>query len=204
MVVDLPLKASGYLVGLTRRAVRWIDVRRQSRMCVLGAETQLLDGARIHNFRGAAASIAIGDGCRVAGELLVFAHGGQIRIGNACYIGQNSRIWSARSVSIGNHVLISHNVNIHDTNSHAMSAAARRAHIDAIFRRGHPADLPDVADAPITIGDDVWIGFNAIVLKGVNIGRGAVVGAGSVVTKDVAPFSVVVGAPARVVGSALE
>ena len=51
----------------------------------------------------------------------------------------------------------------------------------------------------ITIADDVWIGANAVVLGGVEIGRGAVVGAGSVVTKDVSPLAVVAGVPARVI-----
>ena len=55
--------------------------------------------------------------------------------------------------------------------------------------------------APVDIEDDVWIGFNAIILKGVTIGRGAVVAAGSVVTKNVAPFTVVGGNPARLIRS---
>lgn len=54
-------------------------------------------------------------------------------------------------------------------------------------------------NAPIVIGDDVWIGAGAIILKGVTIGSGAIVGAGSVVIKDVAPRDIVVGNPARVV-----
>ena len=53
------------------------------------------------------------------------------------------------------------------------------------------------------IEDDVWIGFNAIILKGVRVGRGAVVGAGSVITKDVEPYTIVVGNPQRVTGKSL-
>jgi maltose O-acetyltransferase len=51
--------------------------------------------------------------------------------------------------------------------------------------------------APIKIEDDVWVGFQAIILPGVTIGRGSIVGAGAVVTKDVPPYTVVVGVPAR-------
>jgi len=53
------------------------------------------------------------------------------------------------------------------------------------------------------IEDDVWIGFNAIILKGVRVGRGAVVGAGSVITKDVEAYTIVVGNPQRVTGKSL-
>ena len=52
---------------------------------------------------------------------------------------------------------------------------------------------------PVTIGHDTWIGHNAVILPGVNIGLGAVVGAGAVVAKDVAPYTIVVGVPAKVV-----
>jgi maltose O-acetyltransferase len=60
--------------------------------------------------------------------------------------------------------------------------------------------MDDLPSAPITIEDDAWLGFNSVVLRGVTIGAGAIVGAASVVTKDVMPFSVVAGNPARIVG----
>jgi acetyltransferase-like isoleucine patch superfamily enzyme len=60
--------------------------------------------------------------------------------------------------------------------------------------------LDDVASAPVVLEDDAWIGFNATILKGVIIGQGAVVGASSVVTKDVVAYTVVAGSPATVVG----
>ena len=58
---------------------------------------------------------------------------------------------------------------------------------------------PDVIRKPIVIKDKAWIGFNSIILKGVTIGEGAIVGAGSVVTKDVPPYTIVAGNPARIV-----
>jgi acetyltransferase-like isoleucine patch superfamily enzyme len=65
-------------------------------------------------------------------------------------------------------------------------------------------DMSSVDMAPITIHDDVWLGFNAIVLKGVTIGRGAIIGAATVITKDVPEFAIMVGNPARQVGTASE
>lgn len=83
-------------------------------------------------------------------------------------------------ITIGNGVLIGHNVVLATLNHDP--APARRAWL-------HPA--------PIVIGDRVWIGSNATVLPGVTIGDGAIVAAGAVVTKDVAPNTVVAGVPAR-------
>jgi maltose O-acetyltransferase len=69
----------------------------------------------------------------------------------------------------------------------------------AILTLGHQTQSPDFADCggDVVIGDRVWIGYRAIVLAGVRLGEGAVVGAGAVVTRDVEPFTVVAGAPAR-------
>ena len=72
----------------------------------------------------------------------------------------------------------------------------------AMLTLGHDPRSPEFADrgGPVTIGDHVWIGFRAIVLPGVTIGEGAVVGAGAVVSRDVEPFTIVAGNPARPIG----
>jgi len=72
----------------------------------------------------------------------------------------------------------------------------------ALLTLGHEPNAPDFADrgGPVTIGDRVWIGYRAIVLPGVEIGEGAVIGAGSVVARNVPPFAIVVGSPAQIVG----
>lgn len=96
-------------------------------------------------------------------------------------------ICSAERVTIGNHVVIGANTVISDTDFHPLDPEMRR--------------LGDTGTktAPIEIEDDVFIGMNCLILKGVTIGRGSVVGAGSVVTRDVAAYTVVGGNPARVV-----
>lgn len=72
----------------------------------------------------------------------------------------------------------------------------------AILTLGHDPRSPDFADrgGPVRVGDHAWIGFRAIVLPGVRIGEGAVVGAGAVVSRDVAAFTIVAGNPARTIG----
>ena len=69
-----------------------------------------------------------------------------------------------------------------------------------IISSGHPKQIADISSAPVVIKDEAWIGFNATILKGVTIGRGAVVGAASVVTKDVADYTIVAGNPAKAIG----
>jgi acetyltransferase-like isoleucine patch superfamily enzyme len=134
---------------------------------------------------------------------MTFAHGGKIEIGSWCYVGENSRIWSASLVQIGNRVLIAHGVNIFDNLTHPLNAAERHKQIQEMFTRGHPRQL-DLDERPVRIEDDAWIGAGAFVMRGVKIGARAIVAAGSVVTKDVAADVVVAGNPALVVKSVAE
>ena len=142
--------------------------------------------------------IQLGANTIVSGELLVFAHGGQIEIGDWCYVGEGSRIWSGARISIGNRVMISHNVNIFDNLTHPLSPIDRHEHFKAIYSHGHPRNI-SLGDRPISIEDDAWIAAGAIILRGITIGRGAIVGAGAVVTRSVEPMSTVAGNPARVI-----
>jgi acetyltransferase-like isoleucine patch superfamily enzyme len=132
----------------------------------------------------------------ILGELLTFAHGGQIQIGAWCYVGEGTRIWSASRVTIGDRVLIAHNVNIFDSLTHPVGAGARHRQFQAIVTSGHPKEI-DLGERAISIGSDAWIGANAIVLRGVMIGTGGIVGAGAVVTRNVPEYTIVAGNPAR-------
>jgi acetyltransferase-like isoleucine patch superfamily enzyme len=157
--------------------------------------------ARVLNVRKVREAIQVGKSSMILGELLTFAHAGSIEIGDHCYVGENSRIWSADKIQIGNRVLISHNVNIHDTDGHPINPQARHKHFLEITTRGHPEINVGIPAASIAIGDDVWVGFNATILKGVSIGEGAIIGACSVVTKDVLPYTIVAGNPAKLIKS---
>lgn len=140
--------------------------------------------------------IRIGGSSIIQGELLVFRHGGRISVGQSCFIGHGTRIWSASAIRIGDRVMISHSVNIFDNLTHPLEARKRALHFEQISTTGHPAVI-DLGERPVHIEDDAWIAAAAIVLRGVTIGRGAIVGAGAVVTRDVPPFSIVGGNPAR-------
>jgi acetyltransferase-like isoleucine patch superfamily enzyme len=148
--------------------------------------------AIFHNNQNNQKKIRIGSNCFIKGELLIFKHGGEILIGDHCFIGEGSRIWSAKKIVVGNRVLISHNVNILDNISHPLNAQLRHEDYLHILSKGLQESV-DLREAEVIIEDDAWIGFNSIILKGVRIGKGAIVGAGTIVTKDVPDFAVVVG-----------
>lgn len=154
----------------------------------------------IQNFAKRPELIRLGKNTHIRGELLVFGYGGRIEIGDNTFLGEGSRIWSGEEIKIGHHVLISHNVNIVDTNSHEINHLERaQGFVDITTKGAHPTEKGSILTKAIVIEDYAWISFNAIILKGVTIGKGAIVAAGSVVTKDVAPFTLVAGNPATFV-----
>lgn len=148
---------------------------------------------------GAAERLVVGAHASVRGELRVMTGSGRIAIGHHTYIGPSTRIWAKESITIGNFVLISHVVDIIDNNSHSLAWSDRREELIDLFERGREIDFSRVDSAPVVIEDDVWIGAKSTILKGVHIGRGAVVAAASVVTQDVAPYTLVAGNPLRVI-----
>lgn len=135
----------------------------------------------------------------IRGALEIQRENGIIEIGSNCYIGDHTRIWAAENIKIGNNVLIAHNVNIFDNDTHPVDYKDRRNDAENIIFHGVRKNYPSLKSKAIDIGDDVWIGCNSIILKGVKIGNGSIIAAGSVVTKSVPPFSLVAGNPAKIV-----
>jgi acetyltransferase-like isoleucine patch superfamily enzyme len=166
--------------------------------CRLEKGAFLSHTARIRNALGDSSQIVIGANSHVRGELMIFAHGGRISIGEWCYVGVGTRIWSGASIEIGSRVLISHSVNIFDNLTHPIRASERHEQAKQIFTRGHPTDV-FLDDKPIKIADDAWIGACAIIMRGITVGQGSIVAAGAVVTKDVPAYTIVAGNPAVVV-----
>jgi acetyltransferase-like isoleucine patch superfamily enzyme len=167
--------------------------------CILERGATLHRFARIRNKSGDDLHIRIGAHSLIDGEVWTFAQGGNIEIGEWCYVGLGARIWSAASIVIGDRVFIAHNVNIFDNLTHPMHAGARHEQFRAIVTTNrHPKDI-DLGGRAISIGCDAWIGANASILRGVKVGEGAIVGVGAVVTKNVPAYTVVAGNPARVI-----
>src|SRR5580658_1777800 len=181
------------VLAARRRAVSALRTWAARDEAELQPGARLIESGAVYNIRGVRGAIKVGTGSVVAGDLLTLAHGGRIAIGSWCYVGANSRIWSAASIDIGDRVLISHNVNIHDCDSHPREPLMRHRQFVAIATSGHPRGIDGIEAAPIRIEDDAWIGFNVTILKGVTVGARSIVGAGSIVTSDIPVDSVVIG-----------
>lgn len=171
---------------------------RNHQIATIGRSTTFGVGGLISNPSADRNRVCIADGGEIHGTLKVFPASGIIRIGVNCFVGPGGRIWSGNRVVVGDNVLISHDVEIHDSNAHPLSAAARRGQNKSSPWVKSLADI-DVETAPVEIGNDVWIGFRSVILKGVTIGDGAVVAANTLVTADVEPWTLVGGNPMRVI-----
>jgi tetrahydrodipicolinate N-acetyltransferase len=114
----------------------------------------------------------------------IVVDGGELSIGHGTNVNGSARILVRSGVTIGEWCTLSWDCQILDNDFHTMIVDGQRR----------------PSTAPVTIGDRVWVGTNALILKGVTIGDGAVIAAGAVVTKDVPAHAVVAGSPARVVG----
>ncbi len=183
-----------YAIGKIEYGQRLPSIIKENykKICTLQQEVVLGNDAVIINPQQDSSKITIGNYSVVYGELMVDKNGGSIQIGEHCFIGKDSRIWSLSRISIGNRVLISHNVNIHDNDSHSLVANERHLEFLSIFQNKQDKNPPLIDSASIVIEDDVWIGFNATILKGVKIGRGAIVASNALVCKDVEPYTVVI------------
>jgi maltose O-acetyltransferase len=141
---------------------------------------------RGHVFVENRGSIVLGERVRIEGRTvpveLVAWDGAELTVGEQTFLNYGSSLSAHEKVSIGRNCLIGSYVNILDSDYHDM------------LDRTQPGE-----SAPVIIEDDVWIANRALILKGVRIGRGSVIGAGAVVTRDVPPGCFAAGVPARVI-----
>lgn len=147
------------------------------RICRGGVK--LYRGSSIHIVKGSTIDIGKSVSFYQNVKIDLRSAGAQVKIGENTFINRDSKIFCKDIVHIGNRCAISWDVTIMDNDFHYIG--------------------DNDNSKPIYIGDDVWIGCHSLILKGVHIGDGAVIAAGSVVTKDVPSHAVVGGNPAKVI-----
>jgi galactoside O-acetyltransferase len=140
--------------------------------------------------------LKIGDGSIFAGRLAMDRDNAIIGVGPRSFVGKGLLV-AAKSIDIGADVLLSWGVTIVDHQSHSIDFADRAGDVASWLNAKKDWSMVEIA--PVRICDKVWVGFGVSILPGVTVGEGAVVGAASVVTRDVEPWTVVAGNPAKVV-----
>jgi acetyltransferase-like isoleucine patch superfamily enzyme len=148
---------------------------------------------------------SVGEESVVSGNYIFENENGYVEIGNRSFIGGGGKFISIEKISIGNDVLISWGCTIMDNNAHSVKWSERKDDVREWKRGidenkiGYYKNWTYVKSGPVIIEDKAWIGFEVVVLKGVKIGKGAIVASRSVVTKDVPDWTIVAGNPAQVV-----
>lgn len=186
------------IFGAKRRFQKQIDVHDSARFlnCFL-IESRF---AEIKN------KIVVGKDSLLGVQIFLESEDAKIQIGERVYIGK-STIITRNSIKFENDILVAWGVTFYDHDSHSLNHIHRQQDIKQVLdsfnnTNGdylHGKNWSNVNSKPIHVKSNSWIGMNSIILKGVTIGEGAIVGAGSVVTKDVPDWSVVAGNPARVI-----
>ena len=179
------LRGLGAALRSPGKAVQVLRARWQLRRCdVVPLNVRLRGRVKVENY----GRIEIGDRVRIEGVMLpvemVAWKGARLSIGSGTYLNYGVSLSAHREVTIGENCLIGNYAVVMDSDYHDL------------YDRSRPGRAE-----PVVIEDDVWLGLRVTVLKGVRIGRGSVVGAGSVVTDDIPPYSLAFGVPARVVKS---
>lgn len=152
----------------------------------IGPGTVFYGGAKI--YMTPKSNLAIGSRCTLQqGAVLSVAENAQLKVGEHVYFGEYAVISSREGIEIGDHSIIATHTFVVDFD-HDYEAEAESVYYSFKTRK-------------VKIGSHVWIGAGCQILKGVNIGDCSVIGAGSVVTKDIPAYSVAVGNPARVISS---
>jgi acetyltransferase-like isoleucine patch superfamily enzyme len=150
--------------------------------------------------------VTIGNDCMIGGNFTFESPTGEVVIGDRVYLAGGNVI-SVNKVEIEDDVFISWGVYFFDNDSHSLDYRDRiedmTNHLND-WRQGHgnynlSKDWTKVRSAPIKVCRHAWIGMEAFILKGVTIGEGAIVGAASVVTRDVEPWTIVGGNPAKLI-----
>lgn len=149
----------------------------------VGAGLVCTSWPRLFSARG---RMVIGDRVCIGKAFLGVVPGARLFIGHGTSINDYVILSANYGIEIGSNVMIAERVSIHDFDHQYASTEV-------------PMNSQGVTGAPVKIGDDVWVGCGAVILKGVTIGRGAIIGANAVVIRDIEEYAVAVGVPARTI-----
>jgi len=167
---------------------------------VAGAGTTIVGDVAFKRFHSQRPNgLVIGAHCTMDGVQFAVGEAGTVAIGDYCYF-TNVVLLCELALRIGDYVVIGWNTTIADTDFHPLAPALRIADAVACSPLGQGRPRPPIPRREVVIDDDVWIGPNATILKGVHIGAGSFIEPGALVTRNVPPRSRVSGNPAEVVG----
>ncbi|MEL7633362.1 MAG: acyltransferase [Sporomusa sphaeroides] len=185
------------IVNLLKKIVRRLTVSRNHISSLVEGNIQMDSTAKValHNILTKNDCLfRIGKKSIFEGHIYFEREGASVIIGDRTFVGGSS-ILCAENITIGDDVLIAFGITIADHNSHSIYFEERANDVEMWYEG--KKDWTYVKMHPVKICNKAWIGMHSIILKGVTIGEGAVIGAGSVVTRDVPPYTVVAGNPAR-------
>ena len=161
-------------------------------------KAQLLN-VKINNTTKDKNNIIFGDNCNVSCSITL-NNKGTITISD--YVFMNFvKMRIDHHLTIGSHCLFGPNVILWDTDNHPLSASARWIQAEELATKFPLSKSYEAGGGSITIEDNVWLGMDSLVLGGVKIGKGSIVAARSVVTKNVDPYTIVAGIPAKRIGT---
>lgn len=144
-------------------------------------------------------ALIVGNNCTMEGVHFAVGEDGYIEIGDYCYF-TNAVLLCELEIKIGSYVVIGWNATIADTDFHPIAPAERIADAIACSPLGKNLPRPEIVRKEVILEDDVWIGPNATILKGVRIGSGAFIEPGSLIVRDVPARARVAGNPAQIIG----
>lgn len=212
----------GFKLGLSdKRRMRILRHMYRNRPNVHIGDKALIRHFETINHVDDEATFDIGEGTLLWRQSTLMAIGSaKLSIGKRCLIGGGARITARDNITIGDHCLIAWDSTIMDYEGHPIPPTCRRMQIDYMMTEfnehygpndtgltpeqqeyfaGYWADSNNYPHAPVTVGNNVWIGFGAVLLKGVSIGDNCIIGARSVVVKSIPANCIAAGCPARVV-----
>jgi galactoside O-acetyltransferase len=189
------------MIGRIKNFIERQYIRKVKKNIDIG-NSILLNGFRLHAQFGKSKRVTIGNDCMIGCSIVFESTEGMVTVGDRVYIG-NSTIICRNKVTFENDIFVAWGAYFYDHDSHSQDYRERRKDLarqltDYRANRNFITnkDWSVVNSKPIKICSNAWIGMNCIVLKGVTIGEGSIVAAGSVVARDVPAWTVVAGNPA--------